>query len=322
MSNPNTFVLQEVIDHLVNSQLTLVDPLTKLNYFGRLIKNDELIQYTLNELNGYKSPSEIPAYRKTSASLVIHLQAYVHTHVRTLPVSMLDEPLRSSLKYLMIKDGIATVESFVKSFEGTQSDKLIIHELPMEMLHYIEPAAIKLYVSDASISVISAKLTAPTHVMIDIANAVRTKLLALTMQVGEKFGYNIEIDSFKKNQNTNNQTINNYMKTEVTNSGDGVSINTGSHANITSTITVNKGDSKKLNEVLAGYGIEKEDIQELNDIIEDEQPDYENKKLGVKANSWIWNIVVQSLNGIGKIATAASGNILATLIKAYYGIDN
>lgn len=39
-----TFLLQEVIDDLVNTDKSLSAPLTKLNCFGRLIKNQELTQ--------------------------------------------------------------------------------------------------------------------------------------------------------------------------------------------------------------------------------------------------------------------------------------
>ena len=46
-----TFLLQEVIDDLVNTEKSLSSPLMKLNYFGRLVKNQELIDYTQNELN-------------------------------------------------------------------------------------------------------------------------------------------------------------------------------------------------------------------------------------------------------------------------------
>jgi len=49
-----TFLLQEVVDDLVNNDKSLSAPLMKLNYFGRLIKNQEIIDYTKNELNGYR----------------------------------------------------------------------------------------------------------------------------------------------------------------------------------------------------------------------------------------------------------------------------
>ncbi len=53
-----TFLLQEVIDDLVNVDRSLSSALIRLNYFGKLIKNDELINYTqknLDRIKGYNS---------------------------------------------------------------------------------------------------------------------------------------------------------------------------------------------------------------------------------------------------------------------------
>lgn len=50
----HTFLLQEVIDDLVNTDKSLSAALMKLNYFGKLIKNQELVEYTQSELNGYR----------------------------------------------------------------------------------------------------------------------------------------------------------------------------------------------------------------------------------------------------------------------------
>ena len=76
-----TFLLQEVIDDLVNTDKSLSAALIKLNYFGRLIKNQELIDYTQNELNGYKNSKEsVPDYRKAIGTLYIDMQAYYNRH--------------------------------------------------------------------------------------------------------------------------------------------------------------------------------------------------------------------------------------------------
>ena len=322
MPESNTFVLQEVIDDLVKSQNTLVDPLTKLNYFGMLIKNNELTNYTSNELNGYRKIEDVPAYRKTPATLMVVMQAHIHIHTKPLPISMLEEPIRTSLKYLLIKEGIGTIERLVRDLERDGSNDSITHSLPMEMLKYFQDAATKLYRTNTKIDVVGARIVGSQYIMIEIINAVRTKLLALAMKVGEDFGFSIEIATFRKNEQINNQTINNIMKTEITNTGDGNVVNSGANSNVTATITITKGDEEKLNKTLAEFGIDIEDIEELNTIIATELPDYENKKLGPETNSWIGKIVVKTLNGIGKIASGATGNILATLIKGYYGIDN
>ena len=74
-----TFLLQEVIDDLVNTDKSLSAPLMKLNYFGKLVKNQELVEYTTSELNGYKEQEEnVPPYRRTIGALCIDMQINIH----------------------------------------------------------------------------------------------------------------------------------------------------------------------------------------------------------------------------------------------------
>ena len=88
----NTFLLQEVIDDLVNTDRSLSSPLMKLNYFAKLIKNQELIEYTKNELNGYHDKLElIPDYRRAWGTLLVDIQAYDNQYFdKPLPISMID----------------------------------------------------------------------------------------------------------------------------------------------------------------------------------------------------------------------------------------
>jgi hypothetical protein len=316
----NTFVLQEVINDLINADTSLVSPMMKLNYFARLIKNDELLEFTNLELNGYGSVEAVhPAYRKSIASLMVTLQAGHYSHVKELPIVMLPEPFNELMRYVEVSEGIGVLEQMIAKSQDKDANDLV-KPLPMEMLPEIQPAAAKLYKSDASITVVAARIFTNANIVTQILNTVRTKLLAFTMELGENFGYNIEISSFKKDQAINNQTINNFMKTEINNTGDGNVTNTGDNAQINATISITKGDLKKLNETLKANGIEDTDIEELNAIVQTEQPDFENKKLGEKANSWILNIIGKTLSGIGKIGTGVSANLLATLIKHFYGI--
>jgi hypothetical protein len=316
----NTFLLQEVIDDLLKAETSLVSPLMKLNYFGRLIKNTELLEYTNLELNGYAGDEAVhPPYRKSLARLMITIQAGQYSHLKELPIMMLPEPFNDQLRYLEVSEGVGVLEQMAIKFQDKDADQLV-KPLPMEMLSEIQSAASKLYKSQVRTVVVAAQIISNPNVVIQILSTVRTKLLAFIMELGENFGYNIEISSFRKDQAINNQTINNFMKTEINNTGDGNVTNTGNNSQVNATINITKGDLKKLNETLKENGIEDADIEELNTIVQTETPDFENQKLGEKANGWILNIIGKTLSGIGKIGTGVSANLLATLIKHYYGI--
>ncbi len=315
-----TFLLQEVIDDLVNTDKSLCSPLIKLAYFGRLIKNKELIDYTQSELNGYHDADTLPDYRKTIGTLFIDMQMNLHKHQGQLPVSMIDEPFRQALKYVNIKEGIAAVEKLAKESENGNSDGQIIVPLPMEMLHVLQVPARRLYKSYTRVDVIGARLSGNSSIVVEIPNAIRTRLLDFVMSIAETFGYDIEIDSFNKKAETNNQTIIHQMNTTINNSGDGNVINNGNENKIENNVTLYKGDMERLKKELSQQGIDNVDIAEITEIVKIEKPDNENDRLGEKSNGWISKIINKSLNGVGKIATGISSNILATLIKQYYGM--
>lgn len=317
-----TFLLQEIIDDLVNTDKSLSSPLIKLNYFAKLIKNKHLIDFTQNELNGYNNKTDLlPDYRKAKGTLFIDFQAHIHKHKgKQLPISMIDEQYRESLENIYVSDGIAVIEKLANDALAKNSTGQIAKELPVEMFSVIQKTARELYVSDVQIHLIGARVTANSSVVIEIPNAIRTKLLDFVMYIADNFGYNIEIESFNKKSDINNQTIINQMNTTINNNGDGNLINTGNENQIENNVSLYKGDLERLNNELNKQGISEEDLQELNVIVKSENPNYENNRLGEKANGWVSNIINKSLNGIGKIASGISSNLLATIIKQYYGM--
>lgn len=318
-----TFPLQEIIDDLVDAEKSLSSPLIKLNYFGKLIKNEELINYTESELNGYEGKRQnIPNYRKAKGTLYVDFQAYIHKHLNNeLPISMIEEKYRPVFEYIYIREGIAVVEKLTNdALTNNKSSGQIAHPLPMELLFVLQEPATKLYKSDARISVIAARNTCSVNVVVSIPNSIRTKLLDFIMLIGEKFGYNIEIETFNKKREINNQTIIHQMNTTITNSGDGNVVNTGNDAQIKNQVTLYKGDLQRLQSELRNHGFEEAEIQELSEIVTSEKPNEADNRLGEKANSWISKSINKSLNGIGKIATGVSSNLLAAIIKGYYGM--
>lgn len=316
-----TFILQEVIDDLINSEKSLNSPLMKLNYFGRLINNQELITYTSNELNGYRGQeNEIPKYRKSIPTLYIDMQADVLRDSRQLPILLLEEPYREDLKSFSVKDGIVAIEKLVREAENGNSEGQIVTNLPIEILHIFDEPARKIFKTNVKLDVIGARLAVNSSIVVGIPTAIRTILLEFVMSIAEKFGYDIEIESFNKQADTNNQLIIHQMNTTINNSGDGIVINTGDNNKIENKVSIYKDDTKRLQDEFRKQGIEEEDITDITDIVQNEKPNTENARLSEKANSWISKIINKSLNGIGKVASGISANLLATLIKEYYGM--
>lgn len=101
--------------------------------------------------------------------------------------------------------------------------------------------------------------------------------------------------------------------------GDNTVIVVGDH-NITNPTQIKKNDLDGLEKLLHNNQVAKEDIEELKEIVQTEEPDRENKRLGAKANGWISKMVNKSLDGTWAIGIGAAGKLLADGIKYYYGL--
>lgn len=316
--NENNFILQEVIDELVNPSKSLSGPLMKLNYFGRLIKNKELINYTSKEIKGYDPSDEIPDYRKTRPKLQTHVKNRFYDQTIEVPVSMLEAPFNKGLEFLCIYDGISVIENMEEELKNSNgSKKEFYRPIPLEMLHPIQDVVDRLFPQYGKLYVQSAQTIGNANIFLEANSAIRENLLELVMDIGEKFGFNIEINSFKANNEENNKTINNIMN-NIFNTGDGNVINTGDNNEITNSSTITKGDIENLQKKFKELGIDDVDISEITEIVQTEELNEE--QLGDKSKGWIMKIMEKSMDGIGKISIGASANLLATIIKGYYGI--
>ncbi len=323
MNSPkNNFILNDVINDLLDAKKSLAAPLMKLNYFGRLTKNQELIEFTNNEINGYKSEESIvPQFRKTLGRLIVEAQAYMTRHTVEVPISLLQSPFDKELRYIDIREGIATVEKMAKEMSESSGGKGEFYRpVPLEMLPYIQPALRKAYKSNARIDALGAKIIGNGNIIIDIPSYIRTKLLEFVMQIAEEFGYEIEIKDYNKKRESNNQTIMQFMNTNITNTGDGNVINTGEKSKISAQITITKGNKDELARHLQQNGISEQDTDELIKIIDNEEPNKEKKTFGTKVNTWVGKMLNKALDGTWKVGIGAAGGLLAEAIGKYYGM--
>ncbi|GAA4447325.1 hypothetical protein GCM10023189_03570 [Nibrella saemangeumensis] len=100
---------------------------------------------------------------------------------------------------------------------------------------------------------------------------------------------------------------------------EGVLINTGDNAHISSNIETKKGNFEALAKKLRDSYVLDEDITELKSLLEMDSPNEERRTFGEKVNGWISKMIIKSLDGSWAIGIGTAGNLLADAIKAYYG---
>ncbi|HVI47996.1 MAG TPA: hypothetical protein VM802_24220 [Chitinophaga sp.] len=313
-------ILKQVLAELIDMGKSLHGSIMKLYYFARETKNEELIAFLKNEINGYQIGDVLPDYRKTAGQLFVTLQFGIYgdgTEVREIPRSMVPEDALSLLTEVRLYEGVAVLE---KMATEKSQEQFIYKGLPMESLHTIVPAVEKLYKSDSGqVIPISARVRANANVVTQVPQTIRMRLLDFVYEIKEAIGLEINISEFSKHPEKINQITNNFMSTNIHNTGDGNFINTGDNNQNTVNITIQKGDLAAFKQKLADIGVDKQNIEEISEIVQTEKPD--GASLGPKASSWLVKMYTNALSGAGKITLGAAGNLLATIVKQVLGLE-
>lgn len=278
------FILDNVVGELLDIDKSLISPLMKLNYFGLLTKNQQLTNYTNNEINGYSyKESEIPEYRYSRPQLLVDIHTEYDRQRKEIPISMLEDPFREKFKKTPTLENISVLERMSKEITEPEKGKELIHKLPLEMLPYIQPIAERLYIIGGRMNVQNAMLTKSGNTVVSIINNVRTRLLKFVVEISERFGHEISIKEFIKNRDENNKTIHNIMNNYITSNGDGNVINTGDSNEFKIGNLVRKNDIGSLKKALDQIGVPNPEMNEIVEIIQEENPDSESKELGLKS---------------------------------------
>ena len=306
--NTDDFKLQEVINDLIDIDLSLCKPLMKLYYLGKLINNQELIEYTHKEINGYDVQDEnIPYYRKTRPRLFAKIKNNLGVEEKPeIPFSMLEENLKNAIEATPIYFGVEYVERMKEGSLERQVGSILIPEF----LPYIQPIINTIIKGITPWYVQQVESVYNSIVFFNIVSNIRTRLLDFVMEIGEKFGMNVEVNTFKKSTDTNNKIINNIMNTTIYNNGDGNFTNTGNSNSITNSTNIVKNDFESLKKELKKLNIEDKEIENLEQILSREKPN--NNELGTETNNWI--------NKMKDLGVTVSAEILASMIKSFFGI--
>lgn len=87
------------------------------------------------------------------------------------------------------------------------------------------------------------------------------------MSIAESFGNNVEIATFNKKAEINNQTIIHQMNSTINNSGDGNIINTGNENQIKNIAYLYKSDITRLQNEMEKQGIDKMTLQKFRRLL-------------------------------------------------------
>jgi hypothetical protein len=305
-------LINDIINELIDTEKSISSPLLKTKVLASRLQNETLLKWVSSELKGYERSDFLPEYRKFKGNIIgTFINGDRQYNSQPVPILGLDKEFQASLTDMSFFDSISILEKFQK--EGGRGK--LEHVFPAEITALIEENWRKM--GNPFLQLVNCKRWVAGNVIDGILASVRDSLLDFMLKIDSEFGNITEIEELK----TKKEAIATIMnQTIINNNGDGNVLNTGERANISANINITKGNKDELSKRLRKGGVREEDIIELVQFIDEEEPNLVNNTFGEKVNLWTKKMIGKALDGTWNIGIGAAGSLIAEAVKAYYGM--
>ncbi|WP_454059262.1 AbiTii domain-containing protein [Elizabethkingia ursingii] len=272
-------MIKELIEDLTFDKTTLTQALTRAKVIAYKINNSDFKNWIQAEINGYKNV-ELPDYRTIKCSIFAEIFDPLNGGTRTIPmdVSNLERDLETKYSFyeMRITQSIGTLETGIKKDKKSDYGYEYLNQGLARSLAEMSP-------DGAAITAIKRRIQLSE---IDyIVEQTKQRLLDTLLELNEAFpDFDNSFSNKEKNSSDKVQTIiNQHIYGNYANSNIGVGKNVSQNLN-------NQNNIHELRKKLENLGIEKKDIDELENTIRNEPKETVGKKI---------------LNWVGKIASKA-----------------
>lgn len=305
-------LINDIINELIDTEKSITSPLLKTKVLASRLQNEVLLNWVSNELKGYDTISDLPDYRRYSGNITgTYINGHLQYNDQPIPTVGLKSELEEMLRSMDFYQSISSLETL----KGENKSGKLEQTFPAELTGLIQQNWRKM--GNPYLQLINCKKSISVNAVVEILAFVRNNLLDFMLKIDSEFGNITEIEELK----TKTKEIATIMnQTIINNSGDGNVVNTGNKAKISSTITISKGNKEALSKHLQDIGLTKDDTDELVQVIDCEEPDYEKTTFGQKVNAWTQKMLGKALDGSWNVGVGAAGNLIAEAIKNYYGM--
>jgi hypothetical protein len=305
-------LIEDIINELVDTSVTITSPLLKTKVLAKRLGNQNLLTWVDRELTGYNGEDNLPEYRIFSCQFVgSYIAGNLKHDNHPIPTIGLDKEIQEGLRSFYLRQSISSLEKYILN----QENGYLEHEMSAEMVALVQINWQKMV--NLNLRLLNCRKTVSITAVDEIISSVRNKLLDFSLKIDEEFGNITEIESLKEKSKEITHIMN---QTIINTNGDGNLVNTGNDSHIEANITINKNDQESLKKYLKQIGLLENDVEELCDVIDTEQPDEQSMTFGSKVNNWIQMMIGKSLDGSWQVGIGAAGNLLADAIQQYYGL--
>lgn len=285
--------------------------LLKLRLLASRLGSDLLEEWVKHESEGYPVGVDVPDYRKIGVAYKGTFNGPFGSGIKNAPIPpyLIEKFAGPNWTSFEMRQSVAAVDALVASGKEAGGSLRIDAS---DLILLLQGKVYENYACNSVSGTISAAA------LTEIQNAVRTRILELTIQIEKSIPAAAEIDVgppsivATKDPETvtqiTHQIINGNV-TSISNVGDGAQFS----------FNIAQGDGEAFVKALVKSGIAKPDAQEFAKIVASEKGESETEPFGTKAKAWIVANIGKAANGTWKAGMAVATKVLTEAALKYYG---
>lgn len=305
-------LLREIQETLLRPGQDIAPVLLKLRLLASRLGSEQLEDWVKYELEGYPDEVELPPYRKIGVSYTATFSGPFGSGIQNAPIPpyLIKKFAGDHWISYGLRQSVSGIDSLVAGDKGSGT-------FSIEASNLILALQGKIYKDYACNSVSG---TVSKAALVELQNAVRAKVLELTIQLERSVPAAAEIalgpptaepqtkDKDAVTQITKQIIHGNY--TSISNNVQGDQLN----------LNIKMRDINALTKALSNQGIGEADAEEFGEILVSEEPESQDEPFGARAKQWIVRNIAKAANGTWAIGITAATRVLTEAALRYYGL--
>lgn len=301
-------LLDEIIDLATDESKSVSVLLRKCLVLGHKLKNDRLIAWANQELNGYTSHEGLPDYRIVPAAAKAYMSGPMGMSINNFPIPslLLEKEHRYFATTLYLTDALATYEELMRADHDSfrvdwPADLALLYQKRIRTQNGCFLAHAWQEVGKSSFAA--------------LFDAIRNRTLSLALEIRSSIG-----DKDSTLDSVPPQAAATIDRSITHNIYGGINVIASGHSHVNSILnnaTIAAGNKDQLESVLRQAGLPENSLEDLFVAIRD---DGGKNKIGARVQSWIKENAPKALVGGIKVGASVAQSVLTSFLLQYYGI--
>jgi hypothetical protein len=294
-------LVTDIRDAAVKSDVSIAELLRRCAVLAASLRNQELKEWALLELNGYPKNVPLPDYRVIPAHAVGHLAGPLGSGYKgiTIPASVLPEKMRDYADVVRLRQPIAALDSLAR-MDDTKGE--LTCPWPGDLVALMQDkfgSGLILYAAWQALS--KANIAG-------IIDSVRNRVLEFSMQLDEESSQSADNSS-----TVSNERVHHLVQTIIYGNvqGDVIAGVSGS------VIQVAPHDLASLKASLLAMGVPEPDVATLTTAVK--QDERAERAMGAQTSTWVGTLASKVSSGAVTLAKGISISLIVKAILVYFG---